>query len=144
MRRNSTITTVLTVTIPAIGLILAGIGAHYGQSSQIDTMTARITSLEGSAIRSVDERATLMKQAEQNRLDIAGLKETITKEQTSRQAALVEVETQIDSLSQSTNTRVADLHRWISVVWGATKTLGNYPAGPHTEPNISNRHRTDQ
>lgn len=114
----------------------------WSQFTKLNVLDASIIEIRQQNTRSIDERNQLMKEAEKSGERIAELQSMLSKEISERTEELREVETQVDSLSQSTNTAVAELHRMNSVAWSHIPELGPYPTAPFPFSNISNRNHS--
>lgn len=141
LRRSAKTTMVVTVC----GVIIAALAAMGGVVNWLNNLTGDIKQHEREIAdirqqnqRSIDDRSALLKQQEENKEIIAKIREALAKESTMSASTFTEVETQIDTLSQSTNSRIAELHRTMHIVFPRIG-LGEYPDAPYTQPNISNR-----
>lgn len=135
LRRNSQWQLALSVLVVAGGIV----SWVYNVASKVDRHDGELTEIRQQNTRSIDDRGSLSKQVLDNRDAIAKLQEGLSKELSIREAALTEVECQIDATSQSMNAQISELHRLNAVSWPHITGLGSYPAGPYTQPNISNR-----
>lgn len=145
LRRSAKTTMVVTVC----GVCIAALVAMGGVVNWLNNLTGdikqherEIADIRQQNTRSIDDRVALLKQQEENKGVIAEIRQTQAEEKASKTAALQEVETQVDALSQSTNSRIAEIHRTMHIVFPRIG-LGEYPDGPYTQPNISNRRPKD-
>lgn len=139
LRRNSLISIgigVAGLVLPVMTTLVVGLIWTVQEQSR---MKEKVGALELSATKSFEDRGHLNKQAEDNRIAIAELKQNLATEQTQRVAANKEIETQFHALSESMNESIASLHRANAIAWPKIPELGPYPAGPFVFSNISNR-----
>lgn len=111
----------------------------------IDVLKEKMADVGAQNRVSITERETLSRRSDKSEDKVTVLSAKLDSEIAVREAANTEVETQIDSLSQSIGIQFSTQQRWDAGVNGALHDMGakfpEAPPGPWFFPNISNRVR---